>query len=117
LLIRASRNIIGEMKKGKTKPSSKNPTIDVSHVAKLANLPLSDTELKKFERQLNETLTYIENLKEIDTRNVEPAANVTGLENIVREDTAAPSISQEEALKNGKSTYNGFFKVKAILED
>lgn len=90
--------------------------IDVSHVAKLANLPLSDEEKKKFEKQLEETLSYIENLKEVDTQDVKPTFQVTGLENIEREDEAAPSLSQEDALKNAKSTYNGLFKVKAILE-
>lgn len=90
--------------------------IDVSHVAKLANLPLSDKEKKKFEKQLSETLDYVNQLSEIDTKNVEPTSQVTGLENITRDDIVTPSLPQEEVLKNAKSKHNGFFKVKAILE-
>lgn len=91
--------------------------IDVSHVAKLANLPLSDAEKKKFEKQLSETLDYVKQLEEIDTKGVEPTSQVTGLENVTREDEVTPSLSQEEALSNAKSTHNGFFKVPAILEN
>ena len=91
--------------------------IDVSHVAKLANLPLSEEEKKKFEKQLSETLEYVNQLNEIDIKGVEPTSQVTGLENVKREDVAKPSLSQEEALKNTKSKYNGFFKVKAILNE
>lgn len=91
--------------------------IDVSHVAKLANLPLTEEEKKKFETQLTETLDYVNQLEEIDTKNVEPTSQVTGLENVTREDVVTPSMSQEEALKNAKSTYKGFFKVPAIMEE
>lgn len=91
--------------------------INVSHVAKLANLPLSEEEKKKFAKQLEETLSYIESLNEVDTENVEPTSQVTGLENVLREDEPTPSLSQKEVLKNTKTTHNGFFKVKAILDE
>lgn len=91
--------------------------IDVAHVAKLANLTLSKEEQGKFEKQLSEILSYVEKLKEVDTKNVEITSQVTGLENVTREDKPSPSLSQEEALSNSKSTHNGMFKVKAILEE
>lgn len=91
--------------------------IDVTHVAKLANLPLKLEEKEKFEKQLSEILSYIEKLKKVDTENVEITSQVTGLENVTREDEAAPSLSQEEALSNSKSKHNGLFKVKAILTE
>lgn len=91
--------------------------IDINHFAKLANLPLSEEEKKKFEKQLEETLDYVAQLEEIDTKQVEPTSHVTGLENVTHEDVAAPSLPQEEVLKNAKSKQNGLFKVPAILED
>ena len=89
--------------------------INVHHVAKLANLPLSEKEKGKFEKQLGETLSYINKLSEINTKDVEPTSQVTGLENVRREDKPTTSLSQEEALSNSKSTHNGLFKVPAIL--
>ncbi|EKD86171.1 MAG: Glutamyl-tRNA(Gln) amidotransferase subunit C [uncultured bacterium] len=88
---------------------------DIAKVAKLANLPLTDEEKKKFESQLGETIQYIEGLNEVDTEGIEPTSQVTGLENVLREDEIKPSLSQEQALSNAKSTHNGFFKVKGIL--
>lgn len=90
---------------------------DISHVAKLANLTLTDEEKSKFEKQLEETMEYIKGLDEVDTNGVDPTSQVTGLENVTREDEIKPSLSQEDALKNSKSTYNGFFKVKGILNN
>jgi aspartyl-tRNA(Asn)/glutamyl-tRNA(Gln) amidotransferase subunit C len=90
--------------------------IDVTHVAKLANLPLTDEEKKKFEKQLDETLAYIKHLDEVDTEDVQITPQVTRLENVTDEDVIRPSLSQEDALKNAQATYKGFFKVKAILD-
>lgn len=91
--------------------------IDVSHVAKLANLPLKPEEKEKFEKQLSEILSYVEKLKEVDTKRVEITSQVTGLENVTREDETSPSLTQEEALSSTKSKHNGLFKVKAILDE
>lgn len=90
--------------------------IDVIHIAKLANLPLESEEKEKLEKQLEETLSYVDRLNAIDTEGVEPKAQVTGLENRTREDEVTPSLSQEDVLKNAKSVHNGFFKVPAIFE-
>ena len=89
--------------------------IDAPHVAKLANLPLKPEEKEKFEKQLSEILTYIEKFNKLHTRNVKPTSQVTGLENVTRDDKTTPSLSQEETLSNTKSQHNGFFRVKAIF--
>ena len=91
--------------------------IDVKKVAKLANLKLEARDEKKFEKQLNEIVSYVEKLNEVDTKGVEITSQVTGLENVTREDTPSPSLNQEEALSGTKSKHNGLFKVDAILED
>lgn len=91
--------------------------IDVKHIAKLANLPLKDSEIPKFEKQLSEVLMYVEKLKEVDTKNVEQTSQVTGLENVLREDKPRPSLTQEEALSNAKAQHNGFFQVKGVFEE
>ena len=91
--------------------------IDVPHVAKLANLKLSETQIKTLEKQLQSILDYIDKLKEVNTSKVEETSQVTGLENVTRNDEAKPSLSQEEALSNSKSTHNGLFKVKGIFNE
>ncbi len=90
--------------------------IDISNIAKLANLSLKKEEGAKFEKQLSSVLDYIKKLQEVDTSRLEETSQVTGLENITRDDIPTPSLSQEEALANTKSKHNGMFKVKAILD-
>ncbi|MEK7571596.1 MAG: Asp-tRNA(Asn)/Glu-tRNA(Gln) amidotransferase subunit GatC [Patescibacteria group bacterium] len=91
--------------------------IDVSRVAQLANLPLTADEKKKLAAQLEETLTYIDQLNEVDTKNILPTSQVTGLENVLAEDIAQPSLTQQAALANAQATDKGFFKVKGIFSD
>jgi aspartyl-tRNA(Asn)/glutamyl-tRNA(Gln) amidotransferase subunit C len=90
--------------------------IDVAKIAKLANLEIKKENLGKFEKQLFSILQYVNKLKEVDTKDVETTSQVTGLENVTREDQPSPSLSQEEVLLNSKSIHNGMFKVKAILD-
>jgi len=90
--------------------------INVPHIAKLANLPLKREDAEKYEKQLSEILGYIEKLIKVDTENVKETSQTTGLENVVKNDSASPSLLQDEALSNTKSKHNGLFKVKAIFE-
>lgn len=89
--------------------------IDVKKVAKLANLTISPNDEPKYEKQLTEILGYVEKLKEVNTEGVQITSQVTGLENVTREDKSTKSLTQEEAISGGKSTERGFFKVDAIL--
>lgn len=89
--------------------------INVPHITKLANLDVKENEIAKFEKQLSEVLDYIKKFEEIDTKNIEPTSQVTGLENVVREDTISPSLPQEKILSQAKSKHNDFFVVKGIL--
>ena len=89
---------------------------DVVHVANLAKLDLTDKEIEKFLPQLSSILDFVSKLNEVDTDDVEPTAQTTGLINVLREDeVVASSIGQVEALSGTEETYNGTFKVPAIL--
>lgn len=91
--------------------------INVEHVAKLATLPLDETHMKMLEKQLNETLSYIDRLNEIPTEKVEPTSQVTGLTNVTRDDEVSLSLPQQAALENAPKTYNGYIVVNAIFEE
>lgn len=59
---------------------------EVKHIALLARLGLNEEEVEKYSEQLSSILDYVELLKEVDTDGIEPTAQVTGLENVMRED-------------------------------
>ena len=89
----------------------------VKSIAKLANIELSDSEVAKYSRQLTEVIDYnVGQLNKIDTAEIEPLLNVSGLTNAFREDLAESGLTNEEALKNVKDKHNGFIKVKAVLD-
>lgn len=58
----------------------------VEHIARLARLGLTPEEIEKYQTELSSILDYVEKLNEVDTENVEPTAQVTGLKNVMRED-------------------------------
>ncbi len=89
--------------------------IDISHLAKLANLPISEAEKKLLAKQLEETLKHVERLKEINTDKAKETNEVNNLKNVWREDEVRPSLSQEKALMNAPQIYNGFFVVPGIM--
>lgn len=94
-------------------------TSTVNHIAKLANIPLTDEEEGKLATAFTETLDVVAKLKEVDTANTEPTHQVTGLVNVLRDDEVDESrmFTQEEALANAKTTADGYFVVEQILEE
>ncbi len=89
----------------------------VKHVAKLANLPLSEKEEEVYVKQLSAVLEYIDQLSRVDTNGVEPTYNVSGNVNVTAIDDAKDSLSQKEALANSDRTKNGFFVTKGVFEE
>ena len=63
---------------------------EVEHIAHLARLGLSEKEVEKYATQLSSILEYVNQLKEVDTQGVVGTAQVTGLENITRQDEVEP---------------------------
>lgn len=102
------------MKKINEKPKLSRQ--DVQHVAHLAKLSLSPEELGKYQKQLNEVLDYVEILRRLDTKNLEPTSQVTGLENIFSQDKAVESLSVQDTLSAAKEKQDNFFKTKPIFE-
>ena len=90
----------------------------VLHVAELSNLKLTDAEIEKFTPQLDKIIEFVGALNEVNTDNVLPTVQTTGLTNVLREDKiiAENILAQPKAL-SGTDGHNGYFKVKAILEN
>ncbi len=88
---------------------------EVEHVARLARLSLTDEELNRMTGQLDNILSYVEKLEELDTDNIVPTTHVFSLSNAFREDVIKESLSQEEAVKNGPQQDGEMFQVPRII--
>ncbi len=88
---------------------------DVEHIAELARLKFNEEELENFTEQLNEILSYVEKLNELDTENVKPLSHPVEGENVFREDAVKPSVNRKDALKNAPDSDDEFFRVPKVI--
>jgi len=90
---------------------------DVTKVAELARLEVTEEETKIFTEQLGNILEYIEKLNELDTDNVEPTSHVLDISTPLREDKVVKWLSIEEVLQNAPESEDNFFVVPQVIED
>ncbi len=95
----------------------------VRYVAGLANLKLSEVEVQRFSHDLDEILTHIEALNDLDTTSIEPMSQVLyGSLNdadplsALRADEPRATLGNVLALANAPLTGSGFFKVPKVIE-
>ena len=92
----------------------------VEHIAKLARIELIEKEKEKFFKELSSILDYVEKLAKADTSKVGRIAQITGLENAMREDKAQKTENRkqktEKLLKEAPKRKGDYFKVPKILE-
>ena len=89
---------------------------EVLHIALLARLGLTKTEVDRLSEQLSNILENFEVLQQVDTRGIPPTAQSIDLQNVMRGDEAASSLPQSQVLANAPQKEENFFKVRAVLE-
>ena len=88
----------------------------VQHVANLARLAITEEETEKLTKQLDQIITFAEQLNELDTENVQPTTHVLHMKNVLREDKASQGLPREEVLKNAPDHQDGQIRVPGIME-
>ncbi len=92
---------------------------DIEKIAQLAHLEISREEVQRFAPQMAEIVSYVEQLNEVDTRNVVPALGGLTPEGerteSTRADATAPSLGQKAALDEAPDPASGHFRVPKIL--
>jgi aspartyl-tRNA(Asn)/glutamyl-tRNA(Gln) amidotransferase subunit C len=92
---------------------------DVLKVAALANLELTDAEVETYRGQLDDILTYIDKLNEIDTSNIEPMTQVVAASadsSTLREDVVVRSDVITEVLLGAPDPAPLYFRVPRVIE-
>lgn len=90
--------------------------IDVKYVAELARLELSETEVTEFTKQLNDILSFVQQLQNVDTSNIEPTAHANPVFNVLRNDEAQKGFGSSNALLNAPNSSQNQFKVPRVVE-
>jgi aspartyl-tRNA(Asn)/glutamyl-tRNA(Gln) amidotransferase subunit C len=92
---------------------------EVRYVADLGNLKLSEEEVAKFTRDLDEILVHMDKLAEIDTGDIAPMSQVLYEAEetaTLRHDIEQPTLGPTVALANAPQPGNGYFKVPRVIE-
>ncbi|MBI4117287.1 MAG: Asp-tRNA(Asn)/Glu-tRNA(Gln) amidotransferase subunit GatC [Parcubacteria group bacterium] len=92
---------------------------EIEHIAKLARLGLSEKDKEKHSKDLSGILDYMKKLNEVETKNIETVSQVSGLENIFREDKNPHEADIEKIKKiisQAPERGDDFVKTRPILE-
>lgn len=88
---------------------------DVKKIADLARLELTHEELELYAGQLSNILAYVNQLQELDTKDVPITAQVTGLSNVFREDVVTECEVKREILGQAPDRDGDGVKVKSVF--
>ena len=87
----------------------------VQYIADLARLELSENDKTLFTNELNAILEYVDQLNQVDTKNVEPTAFVVATHDPLRDDIPRECLDLEQTLQNGPVVKKGFFAVPKVI--
>lgn len=87
----------------------------VQHLAGLARIALTETEVETFTHELDSILTNIAKVSEVATADVPATSHPIPLNNVTRVDEVADVLTREQALANAPDAADGMFRVSSIL--
>lgn len=88
----------------------------IKYLETLARITLSEEEEKKVGSELQDILTYIDMLNELDTDGVEAMSHCFPVTNVMREDEVAPSMTPDEIVANAPESQDGCFVVPKTVD-
>lgn len=90
-------------------------TEEVKKVALLSRLAFDEAEIEEMQSSMSSILSYMDELGQYDTADVEPTVHAVEQYNVMREDVPRASFTNEEALANAPDKEDGYFKVPKIM--
>ena len=88
----------------------------IKYLESLARITLTEEQEKKVGTELQDILTYIDMLNELDTDGVEAMSHCFPVTNVMREDEVAPSMSPDEIVANAPESQDGYFVVPKTVD-
>lgn len=88
----------------------------IRKIAHLSRLELNEEKEQEMLQDLNKILNWVDQLRELDTENVEPLIHMSEEVNVMREDLAQNTVTHEAALRNAPKKDSDYFRVPKVLE-
>jgi aspartyl-tRNA(Asn)/glutamyl-tRNA(Gln) amidotransferase subunit C len=89
----------------------------VEHIAHLARLEFEGEKKVAIKSDLVKIISFMEKLQEVDTENIEPLIFMSEEVNVLREDVAKVTITQNQALKNAPQKDSDYFRIPKVLDN
>ena len=89
---------------------------EVKHIANLARLKFTDSEVTKFTNDLASIVEFADELNEIDVTDVKPTAHILDIHNVFRKDETHESYDREKLLQNAPTKAAGCISVPQVVE-
>ena len=91
---------------------------EILKISELAHIALTEDEIETFRHQMSSVLEYVDRLGSVDVKGIEPAAHITGVSNVLREDAVmATDPAVRQALLDAAPAREGdLIKVKAVFK-
>jgi len=91
--------------------------VDVSHLAYLCRIKLTDEEKRVLDGNLKKILGYMASLDALDTEGIEPCTHILEtMVNVTRSDEPNGEFSPQDFLKNSPDHVGGMIKVPPIIQ-
>lgn len=88
---------------------------ETKHIAGLARIGATEKDLDKFSSDLSAILDWMKQLEEVDLDGVEPTAHISGIKNVLREDSVREFLDKSKIVKLFPEEKDNFDKVKSVF--
>ena len=88
----------------------------IEKISRLAYLEFGEQEKENIRKDLEQILTFVEKLNELDTENIDPLVYLSENRDVLREDKAVQTITTKEALINAPEKNGSFFQVPKVIK-
>ena len=89
---------------------------EIIHIAKLASLNLSDEEIEKYTKDMQEILGLAETVNQVNTDSIVETVGANGNFNVFRKDEVKQEYSKEDLMKNAPSQDEGMFRLPKVIQ-
>lgn len=88
---------------------------EIIHIAKLASLNLTETEIEKYANDLTEILEFANMINSVNTEEVDETIAANENYNVFRKDEIKQNIDREALLQNAPSKDEGMFRIPKVI--
>ncbi|WP_300624081.1 Asp-tRNA(Asn)/Glu-tRNA(Gln) amidotransferase subunit GatC [uncultured Megasphaera sp.] len=86
-------------------------------MALLSRLEIKEDQIDAVGKQLNDILSYMDLMSQVDITDVQPTAHAVSMSNVMRDDVPHTSLPNDKALQNAPEPEDGYFKVPKVIQD